>query len=197
MDKIIDILFSNIAMCCYEGIILGLVFFRFLHLNKEKKQAVEMNTLQKEKVREEQLDQALKNRLYEGVETKAFQNNIPYEVNFHEETNFASGTDDNIAVQIIEKGKLSTRKYVIFISEVITIGQSNTNALVLNDLNVAKEQCRMFKHDKSLYIQTLEDTHPVKIRRGREEMQLSRDAVKLLDNDFIEVGDTSLNIHFV
>lgn len=197
MDKIIDILFSNIAMCCYEGIILGLVFFRFLRLNKEKKQAVEMNTLQKEKVREEQLDQALKNRLYEGVETKAFQNNIPYEVNFHEETNFASGTDDNIAVQIIEKGKLSTRKYVIFISEVITIGQSNTNALVLNDLNVAKEQCRMFKHDKSLYIQTLEDTHPVKIRRGREEMQLSKDAVKLLDNDFIEVGDTSLNIHFV
>lgn len=197
MDKIIDILFSNIAMCCYEGIILGLVFFRFLRLNKEKKQAVEMNTLQKEKVREEQLDQALKNRLYEGVETKAFQNNIPYEVNFHEETNFASGTDDNIAVRIIEKGKLSTRKYVIFISEVITIGQSNTNALVLNDLNVAKEQCRMFKHDKSLYIQTLEDTHPVKIRRGREEMQLSRDAVKLLDNDFIEVGDTSLNIHFV
>lgn len=197
MDKIIDILFSNIAMCCYEGIILGLVFFRFLRLNKEKKQAVEMNTLQKEKVREEQLDQALKNRLYEGVETKAFQNNIPYEVNFHEETNFASGTDDNIAVQIIEKGKLSTRKYVIFISEVITIGQSNTNALVLNDLNVAKEQCRVFKHDKSLYIQTLEDTHPVKIRRGREEMQLSRDAVKLLDNDFIEVGDTSLNIHFV
>lgn len=197
MDKIIDILFSNIAMCCYEGIILGLVFFRFLRLNKEKKQAVEMNTLQKEKVREEQLDQALKNRLYEGVETKAFQNNIPYEVNFHEETNFANGTDDNIAVQIIEKGKLSTRKYVIFISEVITIGQSNTNALVLNDLNVAKEQCRMFKHDKSLYIQTLEDTHPVKIRRGREEMQLSRDAVKLLDNDFIEVGDTSLNIHFV
>ena len=156
-----------------------------------------MNTLQKEKVREEQLDQALKNRLYEGVETKAFQNNIPYEVNFHEETNFANGTDDNIAVQIIEKGKLSTRKYVIFISEVITIGQSNTNALVLNDLNVAKEQCRVFKHDKSLYIQTLEDTHPVKIRRGREEMQLSRDAVKLLDNDFIEVGDTSLNIHFV
>lgn len=197
MDKIIDILFSNIAMCCYEGIILGLVFFRFLRLNKEKKQAVEMNTLQKEKVREEQLDQALKNRLYEGVETKAFQNNIPYEVNFHEETNFANGTDDNIAVQIIEKGKLSTRKYVIFISEVITIGQSNTNALVLNDLNVAKEQCRVFKHDKSLYIQTLEDTHPVKIRRGREEMQLSRDAVKLLDNDFIEVGDTSLNIHFV
>lgn len=197
MDKIIDILFSNIAMCCYEGIILGLVFFRFLRLNKEKKQAVEMNTLQKEKVREEQLDQALKNRLYEGVETKAFQNNIPYEVNFHEETNFVNGTDDNIAVQIIEKGKLSTRKYVIFISEVITIGQSNTNALVLNDLNVAKEQCRVFKHDKSLYIQTLEDTHPVKIRRGREEMQLSRDAVKLLDNDFIEVGDTSLNIHFV
>ncbi len=197
MDKIIDILCSNIAMCCYEGIILGLVFFRFLRLNKEKKQAAEMNTLQKEKVREEQLDQALKNRLYQGVETKAFQNNIPYEVNFHEETNFANQTDDNIAVQIIEKGKLSTRKYVIFISEVITVGHSNTNALVLNDLNVAKEQCRLFKHDKSLYIQTLEDTHPVKIRRGREAMQLSRDAVKLLDNDFIEVGDTSLNIHFV
>lgn len=197
MDKIISILFSNIAMCCYEGVILGLVFFRFLRLNKEKKQAVEMSTLQKEKVREEQLDQALKNRLYQGVETKAFQNNIPYEVNFHEETNLANGTDDNIAVQIIEKGKLSTRKYVIFISDVITVGQSNTNALVLNDLNVAKEQCRLFKHDKSLYIQTLEDTHPVKIRRGREEMQLSKDAVKLLDNDFIEVGDTSLNIHFV
>lgn len=196
MDKILNILLSNIAICCYEGIILGVLFIRFLRLSKEKKQAAEMSTLQKEKVREEQLDQALKNRLYQGEETRAFQNNIPYEINFHEEANLANGANDNIAVQIIEKGKLSTRKYVIFISDVITIGQSNTNALVLNDLNVAKEQCRVFKHENGLYIQTLEDTHPVRIRRGREEMQLSKDAIKLLDNDFIEVGDTSLNVHF-
>ena len=106
-------------------------------------------------------------------------------------------SDDSIAVQIIEKGKLSTRKYVIFISEVITVGNSSTNVLVLNDINVAKEQCRIFKHQQSLYIQTLEDTHPVKIRRKREEMQLSQNAVKLLDNDYIEIGETSLNIHFV
>ncbi|MDE5778017.1 MAG: FHA domain-containing protein [Lachnospiraceae bacterium] len=197
MDRIISFLLSNEAVCFYEVALLGFVSARFFRLKKEKKQAVEMSALQKEKAREGQLDQVLKNRLYQGLPTKAFQNNIPYEVSFHEESGLLGSSDDSIAVQIIEKGKLSTRKYVIFISEVITVGNSSTNVLVLNDINVAKEQCRIFKHQQSLYIQTLEDTHPVKIRRKREEMQLSQNAVKLLDNDYIEIGETSLNIHFV
>lgn len=197
MDKIIDVVFSNWAICCYEVAVLGFVFVHFIRLKKQKKKAVEMNTLQREKAREEKLDQVLKNGLYQGNGDKAFQNNIPYEVNFHEETEMNEGTDDNIAVQIIEKGKLSTRKYVIFISDVITIGQSGSNALVLNDLKVAKEQCRIFKHNQELYIQTLEDSHPVKVRRKPNVMQLTKQAVKLLDNDLIELGETILNIHFV
>lgn len=197
MDRIISVLFSNGAICFYEIALLGFVFVRFLRLRKEKKQAVEMSALQKEKAREGQLDQVLKNRLYQGLPTKSFQNNIPYEVSFHEEGHLLGGSDGSIAVQIIEKGKLSTRKYVVFISEMITVGNSSTNVLVLNDINVAKEQCRIFKHQQSLYIQTLEDTHPVKIRRKKEELRLSQNAVKLLDNDYIEMGETSLNIHFV
>jgi len=197
MDKIIDIILSNWAVCCYEGVILGFVFVRFIRLRREKKEAVEMSTLQKEKAREEKLDQVLKNRLYQGSGDKALQSNIPYEINFHEEVGISGGTDENIAVQIIEKGKLSTRKYVIFISDVITVGQSAKNALVLNDLKIAKEQCRIFKHENNLYIQTLEDTHPVKIRRKRNVVQLTKNAVKLLDGDFIELGETILNIHFI
>ncbi len=197
MSGVAGILLSNTAICFYEGLVLGFVLVRFTRLRREKKQAQEMSVLQKEKVREEQLDQVLKNRLYQGSAAKALQNNIPYEVNFHEETPKMGGTREGIAVQIVEKGKLSTRKYVIFISEVITIGQSNTNALVLNDLNVAKEQCRVFKYGTDLYIQTLEDTHPVRLRRGKEEMQLSKNAVRLMDHDQIAVGDTTLQIHFV
>lgn len=197
MDKIIDIILSNWAVCCYEGVILGFVFVRFIRLRREKKEAVEMSTLQKEKAREEKLDQVLKNRLYQGSGDKALQSNIPYEINFHEEAGISGGTDENIAVQIIEKGKLSTRKYVIFISDVITVGQSAKNALVLNDLKIAKEQCRIFKHENNLYIQTLEDIHPVKIRRKRNVVQLTKNAVKLLDGDFIELGETILNIHFI
>lgn len=162
-----------------------------------KKNARQMNTLQKEKAREEQLDQVLKNRLYQGSTDKAVQNNIPYEIDFHEEPGIRRENDDNIAVQIVEKGKLSTRKYVIFISNVITIGQSVQNSLVLNDLKVAKEQCRIFKHEENLYIQALEDTHPVKIRRRQNTVQLTKNAIKLLNGDFIELGDTILNIHFI
>ena len=89
-----------------------------------------MNTLQKEKAREEKLDQVLRNRLYQGDGDKAFQNNIPYEISFHEEIENHGGTNENIAVQIIEKGKLSTRKYVIFISDMITIGRGTVQNIL-------------------------------------------------------------------
>lgn len=197
MDKIIDIIFSNIAICCYEGFILGFIFIRFIKLKKQKKYIEEMNAQQKEKAREEKLDQLLKNRLYQGKDDKALQNNLPYEVSFHEEKVVNDKADDGIAVQIIEKGKLSTRKYIIFISDVITVGQGGDNVLVLNDLRVAKNQCRIVRKQNELYIQTLEETHPVNLRRKRNVMQLTKDAVALLDNDSIELGETILNIHFM
>ena len=184
MDKIMEIVFSNLAICCYEAAVLGFLVVYYIRLRKEKKKAVEMNTLQKEKAREEKLDQVLRNRLYQGDSDKAFQNNIPYEISFHEEIENHGGTSENIAVQII-------------ISDMITIGRSGENALVLNDLKIAKEQCRIFCHEQCLYIQTLEDTHPVHIQRKRNVMQLGKDAVKLLDNDTIKLGETTLNIHFI
>lgn len=197
MDRIIGIIFSNAAICCYEGLILGFVFLRFIRLRKQKKYITEMNTQQKEKAREEKLDQLLKNRLYQGKDEKALQSNIPYEISFHEEKAVNDKKEDGIAVQFIEKGKLSTRKYIIFISDVITIGQGGDNVLVLNDLKVAKYQCRIMRKEKELYIQTLEESHPVKLRRKRSVMQLTKDAVALMDNDFIELGETTLNIHFI
>lgn len=197
MDKIMDIVLSNWAVCCYEAAILGFVFVHFIRLRKEKKEAVEMSTLQKEKAREEKLDQILRNRLYQSSGDKAVSNNIPYEIDFHEEVGISGGSDESIAVQIVEKGKLSTRKYVIFISDEMMIGQSAKNGLVLNDLKVAKEQCRIFKHEQNLYVQTLEDIHPVIIRRKRSTVQLTKNAVMLLDGDCIELGDTILNIHFI
>lgn len=192
-----SILLSDSAICGYEGIALGLVFVRYLRLRKEKKQALQMTTLQKEKAREERLDQALKNRIYQESPDQSIKNNIPYEIDFHEETKKQKGKGENIAIQIIEKRKLSTRKYVVFISDIITIGQSVKNTFVVDDLNVAKEQCRIFKHKQDLYIQILEETHPVKVQRKRNEMTLTKDALKLMNGDRILFGETVMEIHFI
>lgn len=197
MEKIIGILFSNTAICCYEGVVLGFVLHRFIKLRKQKKHVAEMNAQQKDKAREDQLDQLLKNRLYQGEPDKALQNNMAYDVSFHEERKVNDKQSEGIALQVIEKGKLATRKYIIFVSDYIMIGQGGENGLVLNDLKVAKQQCRIIRKKKDLYIQTLEETHPVKLRRKRNVMQLTKNAVQLLDNDFIELGETTLNIHFM
>lgn len=197
MDKIIDIIFSNVAICCYEGIILGFLIGRFIKLRRQKKRVAEMNAQQKDKAREDQLDQLLKNRLYQGAPDKAMQNNMAYDVTFHEERKVNDKQSEGIALQVIEQGKLATRKYIIFVSDFITIGHGGENGLVLNDLKVAKQQCRIIRKQKDLYIQILEETHPVKLRRKRNAMQLTKSAVQLLDNDFIELGETILNIHFM
>lgn len=197
MDKIIEILFSNTAICFYEGVILGIVVRRFIKLRKQKKYVAEMNAQQKDKAREDQLDQLLKNRLYQGDPDKALQNNIAYDVTFHEEQRVNDKESEGVALQVIEKGKLATRKYVIFVPDFITIGQGVENGLVLNDLKVAKQQCRIVRKKKDLYIQTLEETHPVILRRKRNAMQLTKDAVQLMDNDYIELGETVLNVHFM
>ena len=197
MDKVIEILLSNTAICVYEGTILGFLIVRYFKLREEKKRTMEMTTLQKEKAREEQLDQMLKNKLYQGSAEKAGKNNVPYEVNFHEETVKNEGSKDNIAIQIVEKGKLSTRKYVIFVSDMITLGKGEQNTVVINDLNIAKEQCRIFKHNEELYIQNLDDSYSVNIQRKRNVMQLASGAVKLMDGDMIGLGETTLEIYFI
>ena len=197
MDSIMGIFFSNTAICVYEGIILGFVLRRFLKLRKQKKHVAEMNAQQKDKAREDQLDQLLKNTLYQGDPDKALQSNIAYDVSFHEEQKVNDKEMEGVALQVIEKGKLATRKYIIFVPDVITIGQGVENGLVLNDLKVAKQQCRIIRKKKELYIQTLEETHPVMLRRKRNVMQLTKDAVQLMNNDYIEMGETVLNVHFM
>lgn len=197
MDKIVDILFSNIAICCYEGIVLIIVVYDFFRLRKKKKHALEMNVQQKDKARESQLDQLLWNPHYQGDSSKTMQPNNAYDVAFHEEAKVNDKESDGIAIQIIENGKLAVKKYIIFVINVVTIGQGGENGLVLNDLKVAKQQCRIIRKDNELYVQTLEETHPVKIRRKRHEMRLTRDVVQLMDNDYIYLGETTLNIHFM
>lgn len=197
MDKVINILLSNLAICIYESILLGAIIVYFIKLKKKKKYAVEINTQQKDKAREEKLNQLLKNNLYSDKKDKDLEKNIPYEVSFHEEGINKNNKNDGIAVQIIEKGKLSTRKYIIYIYDEITIGQGPENDLVLNDLKVAKQQCQIFKKGQELYVYSLEEIHPVMLKRKKNVMQVAKQPVALLDKDYLELGETLLNLRIM
>ncbi|MCM1159240.1 MAG: FHA domain-containing protein [Bacteroidales bacterium] len=197
MDKISTILISNQAICFYEAVILCIVFIYWLRLRKEKKRKKEMNTLKKEKARNENLDQMLKNNLYQGDQNKILQNNIPYEIDFHEEVSLQNIDADAVKIQIVEQSRLSTRKYIIFVSGEMVIGRGRECALILNDSSIAEKQCKLFCYQKGLYLQALETGHAVKIKRKKSNMHLGQDAVNLIDGDCIELGETSLNIHFI
>lgn len=194
----VDFLLSDLAIVIYEGVLVLFLIINTLRLRKKNKKTAELVSLQLNRIREENLDASLKNNMYISNKNQAVNANNPYDVTYHqEENNVYDDTRERISIQVEEKGILSTKRYVVHVFDAISIGSSDDNTIVLNDLTVARHHVQLMRVANALYIKNLDMNGEVKISRGKRTQVLEMEPVYMESNDVIMVGNTSLKITII
>lgn len=196
--EFISLLKSDVAIVAYEGILLIGLIGNSIRLRKKNKKWKEMASLQKDRIREENLDAMLQNERHkEKSQTQEVTNN-PYDVVYHEEdVGVYQNTKEHISVQVEEKGVLATKKYVVHVFDQIEIGSDDCNKIVLNDVLVSSHQLQFIRVEHSLFIKNMDPTVAVTLIRQRKAYSLMNDAVQIQNKDQIQVGNTSLRLTMI
>lgn len=194
----ISLLTSDVAIVTYEGILLIGLLGNSIRFKRKNKKLKEMVSLQKDRIREENLDSMLQNEKHkEKAQTQEVTNN-PYDVVYHEEdAGVYQNTQEHISVQVEEKGVLSTKKYVVHIFDRIEIGSDDTNKIVLNDVLVSSHQLQFIRVEHNLFVRNLDPNVAVTLIRQRRAYSLLNDAVQIQTKDQIQLGNTSLSLTMI
>lgn len=193
-----SILVSDGAIIVYEAIIgVGLVA-NSIRLFQKNKNLKEMISLQKDRIREEELDAKLQNQLHMERSLESAVKNNPYEVNYHEESDASYENErEHISVQVEESGTLSNKKYVVHIFDQIKIGREDSNKIILNDTTISGHQIELMRVDKDLFAKNLDVSVKVTLKRKRKHFTLKESPVCLASGDELSVGNTTLKISII
>lgn len=193
-----SILRSDGAIIVYEAVLAAGLFANSLRFYRKNKKLKEMVSLQKDRIREEELDAKLQNRIYMERNAKSDSKNNPYEVNYHEEENAAYENEkEHVSVQIEESGNLSNKKYVIHVFDRVRIGRDDSNKIILNDTTVAAHQLELLRVGKELFVKNLDESVTVVLKRKRSRIALTGMEICLKAGDEISLGNTTLRLRII
>lgn len=153
-----------------------------------------------DKLREEALDQVLigGRKGPAGRAPASVPYDVKYDLDQRKKEKPEGGKDAGqpaIMVQLTERSKLSTRKYMFHVTDKITFGSRTTrNEIVITGPNVAEYQCAILRAGRELYVKNIGTEGMVRLKRGRKRTQVERDAVVLRDNDTLIIGEYSYEI---
>lgn len=192
------VLLSDPAIIVYEGIVgVGLIanIIRFFRRNKKLK---EMVSLQKDRIREEELDAMLRNETHMKYHADAAVKNNPYDVSYHEEADAAYENEkEHISVQFEELGNLSNKKYVIHIFDKVRIGTNDSNKIVLHDSKLSAHQLEFLRVERDLFVKNLDTGVKVVLKRGRKKFTITETPACLKTQDELFMGNTTLKISLI
>lgn len=191
-------MFTNIAVIVFESLLLFLIVINVFRMKKKNKEATELLSRQKDRIREEELDSMLQNKAYIGNSENARLSNDPYESAYHEEA-AAQYIDDrpHMSVNIDVSGILSNKRYMVHVFDSITIGRGDNNKVILNDVNVAVNQLQLIRHNSKLLVRNLSESVKVELVRGSDSTQIGDVAIYVESGDRIVIGKTTLTLTLI
>lgn len=193
-----SVLFSDGIVIAYEVIAGVGLAANSLRLHKKNKKLKEMISLQKDRIREEELDAMLRNEVHMERNAREAVKNNPYEVSYHEERTAAYEKEQAyVSVQVEELGTLSNKKYVVHVFEQIRIGRDDSNKIILNDVTIAGHQIELLRVEQSLFAKNLAPGVKVTLRRKRKKFSLGESPVCLNSGDELCFGNTTLRFCFL
>lgn len=193
-----SILLTDGAIIVYEAVLSVGLFANSLRFYRKNKKLKEMVSLQKDRIREEELDAKLQNRIYIERNAKSDSKNNPYEVNYHEEENAAYENEkEYLSIQIEELGNLSNKKYVIHVFDQVRIGRDDSNKIILNDTTIAGHQLELLRVGKELFVKNLDESVSVTLRRKRGCFAIKGGEVCLKNGDELTLGNTTLRLYMI
>ncbi len=182
---------SKRAVTIYEIFIILIMILILISQSRKKKAQEERRKINNRKIRNEQLENRLKNPDIQLEKEKALK---PFDVQYNDLINSEQEIFPDLQVEIEVHSRMSVRKYLFDLSREVTIGRDDRNLLPLNDASAAPVNCSVFKKNGSVFVKNLCISSPVCIQRGKKRKKVYDQLVKLESKDIIFCGDTKLHI---
>lgn len=176
------------------AVIIFLIIWN-VKLNKRNKTNDKVLTVYKEKLREDELDEAIKNPYYKQDKSENDWKKVPYEVEFRDEENVR--TTDAVCVHLQCTGRLVTKKYIINIHDELYLGRSKSNGVIFDEEDVDQTQIHFVRKSGELYISNVSEDVPVVFVRKDSRYELTDVLVKVNDADEILFQESRIIISLI
>lgn len=175
------------------GIVLGILMV--IWVRKRRKKLWEEKFQAAKKIREDSLREALANDLDPEVAAASATPYRPYQVDYSTGETKKNGEKLPL-LQIIEKSKLSEKRYIFRANETVTLGLQFGSACVLNNLENGEGWCELFFQNDGYCVRALgRDT--VSVQRNKHIALVDGRGIKLRSKDAIQIRDTSFQVFYV
>jgi len=153
-----------------------------------------------DRLREEALDRVLTGRADGG---KSAGPSLPFDVKYDVDQRKRNEQTSRIAassplmLQLTEHSELSTRKYMLHVTDRITLGQASRNDIVIKGERIADDQCEIFRIKKTLYVKNTGTSGMVFLSRKNHKIMIDAQAVTLEDKDKLQIGGYTYEVELL
>lgn len=190
----------QMALCIiFLLILLVCIIFMIRELTNRRRKKKELEQAAEAKLRDEKLNKAILNDCPGTGGVKEVY--VPYDVDY---ANTGSGKDgtqkakegqSHLMVQLVERTKLSTRKFMLNPARTIRIGSNlRENDISVLEQGISPFQCEIFSMGEKVYVRNLSDENPTVLRRKKEQVLVDKKGLRLLSDDIIILGEVSYRI---
>lgn len=192
-DKIMGYQTPFILLAVAQAIIIIVLIWIIVRLNKKQKNFNRILSQYKMAVREDKLDMLLQNEYNRKDKAVQDVSNAPYEIEFHDEE--YTEKLNAICTHLEYRGGICTKKYIINIIDELYLGHARTNGIVLNEQDIAKQHLKFIRKGKELYVQCLALDYTTVLVRGKTRYTFAEAPVKINDGDKLQFADSCLIVN--
>lgn len=178
-----------------EALVIVFLIILNVRLNKKNKKSNEFLIAYKEKLREDELDEAIGNPYYKQDKSDNDWKNTPYEIEFKDEENIRTTSAICVHLQCI--GRLVTKKYIINISDELYLGRGKHNGVVFDEKDIDQKQIHFVRQQGELYIQNISSKVSALFVRNDTRYELTESLVKLNDGDRLQFQESEIIINLM
>lgn len=184
-----------IIIMLVEAAVIIFLIISNVRLNKKNKGDNRVLTVYKEKLREDELDEAIKNPYFKQDKSELDWKKTPYEVEFNDEKDIR--TADAVCIHLQCIGRLVTKKYIININDELYLGRSKNNGVVFDEQDIDQKQIHFVRKLGELYIANVSVDVPVVFVRKDSRYELTDVLVKVNDGDELLFEESRIIISLV
>lgn len=192
--------YSKIILPISVCILLTLGITLLKKISKRNKRNKELTRAAADKVRDENLNNAILNNHSRGETKEVYK---PYDVDYSntncdkgkKSKELSKGAESHVMVQLIEKTELSTRKFMLNPAKKIRIGSDlHDNDIAVLAEGISSHQCEIFSAGDRVYVKNLSYENRTIIKRKKDQAIVDEKGIRLLSNDMIILGQVSYDI---
>lgn len=186
-----------IGMAIGAGTIIFLFIRSIYFFNEKRKKKKEVRDAAENRIRYESLDQMILNDRQRKTERGNYQN--PYDISYEQGSALKQEKEAKpLMISLVEKNKLSTKKYVFSLENPIKIGASvKGNDVIVQGDGIADCQCIIFSDGRSIYVKNQSGISKTVLSRKKDKAVVDKNGLKLQSGDKIVIGQITYEITIV